>query len=177
MSDSLWPHGLYSPWNSPGQNTGVGSLSLLQQIFRTQELKQADTLLTAMREAQWKPRAAKINKLYKQTNKQQEQHCNKLNKDVKNAPTKKRKKNLRKTTQETPYGVTSAKPHVAKLRQLESGLLQKWDLLNQSIRSHLLSSSEVTCLTDPAIPWRKGTCHNQSAWCPINFLVSAPFCL
>ena len=22
MSDSLWPHGLYSPWNSPGQNTG-----------------------------------------------------------------------------------------------------------------------------------------------------------
>ena len=27
VSDSLWPHGLYSPWNSPGQNTGVGSLS------------------------------------------------------------------------------------------------------------------------------------------------------
>ena len=24
MSDSLWPHGLYSPWNSPGQNTGIG---------------------------------------------------------------------------------------------------------------------------------------------------------
>ena len=24
MSDSLWPHGLYSPWNSPGQDTGVG---------------------------------------------------------------------------------------------------------------------------------------------------------
>ena len=37
MSDSLWPHGLYSSWNSPGQNTGVGSLSLLQQIFLTQE--------------------------------------------------------------------------------------------------------------------------------------------
>ena len=30
MSDSLRPHGLYSPWNSPGQNTGMGSLSLLQ---------------------------------------------------------------------------------------------------------------------------------------------------
>ena len=29
MSDSLPPHGLYHPWNSPGQNTGVGSLSLL----------------------------------------------------------------------------------------------------------------------------------------------------
>ena len=31
--DSLRPHGLHSPWNSPGQNTGVGSLSLLQGIF------------------------------------------------------------------------------------------------------------------------------------------------
>ena len=30
------PHGLYSPWNSPGQNTGVGSLFLLQGIFPTQ---------------------------------------------------------------------------------------------------------------------------------------------
>ena len=30
MSDSLRLHGLYSPWNSPDQNTGVGSLSLLQ---------------------------------------------------------------------------------------------------------------------------------------------------
>ena len=36
MSNSLWPNGLYSPWNSPSQNTGVGSLSLLQGIFPTQ---------------------------------------------------------------------------------------------------------------------------------------------
>ena len=36
LSDSLWPHGLYSKWNSPGQNTGVGSLFLLQGIFPTQ---------------------------------------------------------------------------------------------------------------------------------------------
>ena len=36
LSDSLWLHRLYSPWNSPGQNTGVGSLSLLQGIFPTQ---------------------------------------------------------------------------------------------------------------------------------------------
>ena len=35
-SDSLWPHGLYSPWNSPGQNTGVGSFSLLHGIFPIQ---------------------------------------------------------------------------------------------------------------------------------------------
>ena len=34
MSEFLRPHGLYSPWNSPGQNTGVGSL--LQGIFPTQ---------------------------------------------------------------------------------------------------------------------------------------------
>ena len=36
MSDSLWHHGLCSPWNSPGQNTGVGNRSLLQGIFSTQ---------------------------------------------------------------------------------------------------------------------------------------------
>ena len=36
VSNSLRPDGLYSPWNSPGQNTGVGSLSLLQGIFSTQ---------------------------------------------------------------------------------------------------------------------------------------------
>ena len=35
MSEFLRPHGLYSPWNSPGQNTGVGSLFLLQGIFPT----------------------------------------------------------------------------------------------------------------------------------------------
>ena len=38
MSDSLRSHGLYSPWNSPGQNTGVDSLSFLQGIFPTQGL-------------------------------------------------------------------------------------------------------------------------------------------
>jgi len=32
----LGSHGLYNPWNSPGQNTGVGSSSLLQGIFPTQ---------------------------------------------------------------------------------------------------------------------------------------------
>ena len=35
VSDSLRPHGLYSPRNSPSQNTGAGSLSLLQGIFPT----------------------------------------------------------------------------------------------------------------------------------------------
>ena len=36
VSHSLRPHRLYSPWNSPGQNTGVGRLSLLQGMFPTQ---------------------------------------------------------------------------------------------------------------------------------------------
>ena len=35
VSNSLRPCGLYSPWSSPGQNTEVGSLSLLQGIFPT----------------------------------------------------------------------------------------------------------------------------------------------
>ena len=38
VSNSLWPHGLQSPQNSLGQNTGVGSFSLLQGIFPTQGL-------------------------------------------------------------------------------------------------------------------------------------------
>ena len=58
VSDSLRPHTLYSPWNPPGQNTGVGSLSLLQGIFptrdRTQVSRTAGRFFTswATREAQ-----------------------------------------------------------------------------------------------------------------------------
>ena len=33
LCDTIGP---YSPWDSPGQNTGVGSLSLLQGVFPTQ---------------------------------------------------------------------------------------------------------------------------------------------
>ena len=36
ISNYLWLHGLYSPWNSPDQYSGVGSLSHLQGIFPTQ---------------------------------------------------------------------------------------------------------------------------------------------
>ena len=32
----LRPHGVYNPGNSPGQNTGVGSLSLMRGIFASQ---------------------------------------------------------------------------------------------------------------------------------------------
>ena len=33
---TLQTYGLYSPWNSLGQNPGVGSLSLLQGLFPSQ---------------------------------------------------------------------------------------------------------------------------------------------
>ena len=36
VSDSLWPHGLYNPSTSPGRNTGLGSLFLLQWILPIQ---------------------------------------------------------------------------------------------------------------------------------------------
>ena len=36
VSDSSRARGLYSPWNSLDHNTGVGSHSLLQEIFPTQ---------------------------------------------------------------------------------------------------------------------------------------------
>ena len=43
MSDSLWPNSpkpsrLLCPWDSPGENTGVGCPALLQGIFPTQGL-------------------------------------------------------------------------------------------------------------------------------------------
>ena len=40
VSNSLQPHGLYSPWDSLGQNTGMGIHSLLQGIFPTQRSNQ-----------------------------------------------------------------------------------------------------------------------------------------
>ena len=42
--DSFWPHGLHSPWNTPGQNTGVGSLSLFQGIFPTRDRTQVSCI-------------------------------------------------------------------------------------------------------------------------------------
>ena len=62
MLDSLQPHGLYSPWNSPGQNTEVGSHSLLQGIVPTQVSCIAGGFFTswatreAHRDTEWKHR-------------------------------------------------------------------------------------------------------------------------
>ena len=48
MSDSLRPHGLYiSPWNSPGQNTLVGRLSLLQGNLPNPEIEPRSPALQA----------------------------------------------------------------------------------------------------------------------------------
>ena len=46
MSDSSQPHGLYSLWNSPGQNVGMSSLSLLQGIKPRSPTLQVDSLPT-----------------------------------------------------------------------------------------------------------------------------------
>ena len=42
VSNSWQSHGLFSPWNSPGQNTGVGSVSLLQGILPIQGLNSCE---------------------------------------------------------------------------------------------------------------------------------------
>ena len=44
VSDSLWPHGL----NSPGQNTTVGGLALLQGIFPTQRSRSVNPVNQAI---------------------------------------------------------------------------------------------------------------------------------
>ena len=60
MSNSLLSHGLYSLWNSLGQNTGVGSLSLLQGIFLTQGLLHCRWILSPA-EPQGKPWFTSLN--------------------------------------------------------------------------------------------------------------------
>ena len=47
VPDSLRLHGLYSPWNSSGQNTGVGSLSLLQASSQPRDEKPRSPALQA----------------------------------------------------------------------------------------------------------------------------------
>ena len=44
MSNSLQLHGPYSPGNSPGQKTGVGSLYLLQETFPPRDQTQVSRI-------------------------------------------------------------------------------------------------------------------------------------
>ena len=55
MSNSWQLHGLYSPWNSPGQKTGVRWCSLLQGIFPTQGWNPALQVDSLPAEPQGKP--------------------------------------------------------------------------------------------------------------------------
>ena len=67
LSDFLRPHGLYGPWNSLGQNTEVGSLSLLQGELPNPEIEprspalQADSLPA---EPQGKPKNTGVGSLF-----------------------------------------------------------------------------------------------------------------
>ena len=61
VSDSLQFQGLKSPWNSLGQNTGVSSLSLLQEFFPTQVSCIAGGSFTA--EPQGKPKNTGVGSL------------------------------------------------------------------------------------------------------------------
>ena len=67
VSSSLRPYVLHSPWNSPGQDTGVGRLSLLQGIFHNSQIEprsptlQADSLPA---EPQGKPKNTGMGSLY-----------------------------------------------------------------------------------------------------------------
>ena len=66
MSDSLRPQGLYSSWYSPGQSTGVGSLSLLQGIFHNPRIEPRSPALRAdslPAEPQGKPKNTGVGSL------------------------------------------------------------------------------------------------------------------
>ena len=57
-SDSLRLHGLYSPWNPPGQNNGMGSCSFHHGIFPTQGLNPVSCIAGGFF-ASWATREAK----------------------------------------------------------------------------------------------------------------------
>ena len=44
ISDSLQTHGLYGPWNSPGQNTEVGNLPLSRGSSQPRDLTQVSSI-------------------------------------------------------------------------------------------------------------------------------------
>ena len=45
VSDSLRPHGLYSPWNSLGQYTGMGSLSVFRRSSPSRDGTQVSCIM------------------------------------------------------------------------------------------------------------------------------------
>ena len=71
MSNSLQPHGLCCPWDSPGKNTAVGCHSLLQEIFQPRDQTQVSCIagrfftVWATRDKQHKGRMRQIEACYK----------------------------------------------------------------------------------------------------------------
>ena len=66
VSDSLQPHGIYSPWNSTDQNTGVDSLSLLQGNLPNPGIEPRSPALQAdplPAEPQGKPKNTRVGSL------------------------------------------------------------------------------------------------------------------
>ena len=63
MFGSLRPHGLYSSWNSPGWNTGVGSFSLLQGSSQHRDWSQVSCITGRFFTCwtTWEVRQKKIN--------------------------------------------------------------------------------------------------------------------
>ena len=53
MYDSLWAQGLYSPWNSAGQNTRVVAFPFSRGIFPTQGLNAGDLHSGSPRTLTW----------------------------------------------------------------------------------------------------------------------------
>ena len=65
MFDPLLLHGLYSPWNSPGQNTGVGSLSLQGRSSQPRDRTQVSSIAgySLPAEPQGKPKNTGVGSL------------------------------------------------------------------------------------------------------------------
>ena len=62
-SNSLQPHGLYSPWNFPGQNTGVGSCSLLRGSSQPRDQTQVLQVDSLPGEPERKPKNTGVDSL------------------------------------------------------------------------------------------------------------------
>ena len=63
VCNSLWPHGISSPWTSLGQNTGVGSLSLLQGSSQPRDQTQV-SCITGRFFTVWATREAHVYTTY-----------------------------------------------------------------------------------------------------------------
>ena len=66
MYDSLWPHGLYSPWNSLGQNTGVVAFPFSRGSSQPRDWTQVSCIAgsSLSAEPQGKPKNTGVGSLF-----------------------------------------------------------------------------------------------------------------